>query len=154
MHCWSRPALASRSELRRSRRPECSQSLPDMASLKIPGTRSRRALRKQPLEHLAWRDLRQTSRKCAATTVENRADSLAFGGMLQCRQPGVTDCKQRLAQLENDRLEKNRRSNLRARHTMQHGGREDGLFAELKRLPLPERTDLVEVRKSHRPHCL
>src|SRR5262249_11677692 len=56
------------------------QSLPDMASLKIPGTRSRRALRKQPLEHLAWRDLRQTSRKCATTTVENRARFTRFWG--------------------------------------------------------------------------
>ena len=122
------------------------------------------------LEHIAPHDLRRT---CAKLCHDSGGELEQIHASVQTTERYL-GCKQNLGSPVNDRFKL--RMDVQPRDVnvesamvkgstpvetapcqgieCRHGGREDEQPVEAKRLFQPERTDLVEVRKGHRPHSL
>ena len=127
------------------------------------------------LEHIAPHDLRRTCAKlCHDSGGELEQIQFLLGHASVQTTERYLGCKQNLGSPVNDRFKL--RMDVQPRDVnvesamvkgstpvetapcqgieCRHGGREDEQPVEAKRLFQPERTDLVEVRKGHRPHSL
>ena len=127
------------------------------------------------LEHIAPHDLRRTCAKlCHDSGGEIEQIQFLLGHASVQTTERYLGCKQNLGSPVNDRFKL--RMDVQPRDVKvesammkgstpvetapcqgiecRHGGREDEQPVEAKRLFQPERTDLVEVRKGHRPHSL
>ena len=127
------------------------------------------------LEHIAPHDLRRTCAKlCHDSGGELEQIQFLLGHASVQTTERYLGCKQNLGSPVNDRFKL--RMDVQPRDVKvesamvkgstpvetapcqgiecRHGGREDERSVEAKRLFQPERTDLVEVRKGHRPHSL
>ena len=127
------------------------------------------------LEHIAPHDLRRTCAKlCHDSGGEIEQIQFLLGHASVQTTERYLGCKQNLGSPVNDRFKL--RMDVQPRDVnvesamvkgstpvetapcqgieCRHGGREDEQPVEAKRLFQPERTDLVEVRKGHRPHSL
>ena len=127
------------------------------------------------LEHIAPHDLRRTCAKlCHDSGGELEQSQFLLGHVSVQTTERYLGCKQNLGSPVNDRfqlrtdvqppdmncdsaavkrstpVETASREGIQCRR----GGREDGQTIERKCLSLPEPTDMVEVRKGHRPHSL
>jgi len=127
------------------------------------------------LEHIAPHDLRRTCAKlCHDSGGELEQIQFLLGHASVQTTERYLGCKQNLGSPVNDRFKlrmdvQPRDMNVESAMVKgstpvetapcqgiecRHGGREDEQPVEAKRLFQPERTDLVEVRKGHRPHSL
>ncbi len=127
------------------------------------------------LEHIAPHDLRRTCAKlCHDSGGEIEQIQFLLGHASVQTTERYLGCKQNLGSPVNDRFKL--RMDVQPRDVKvesamlkgstpvetvpcqgiecRHGGREDEQPVEANRLFQPERTDLVEVRKGHRPHSL